>query len=476
MQNTDNTKDIAVNTSDKTSQTEASVQMPPEITIPRKSASFSERMGDAGYLAGRRYDSVKNAFLSYRTTGNKPKGVTPRITRSGETFSARRKILGKLCLVGGYLRLFLALDPKEYNQEKYHHKDYTEVLRYAKFPFMIKLSSDRQVKYAEELIEELMLKNGFEKNPDYIIRDQASIFKKTRRKGAANINEQFTPVMPTPVVLEDKTSEIEQDDAEFGEPEEIDVKLPRRATIVDRRGERIGKIRNCVWQDEDGTERGTFVKEDTNVFFYEGGKKSAYVDKNDNILTSSNKYIATIRRFERMFIVPVIIAALLLTALTGAICIYFLKNSGNTDYAPVIFIATEKGNSWEDYEDLPVFYNERFGDTVVAPGMKGSYRFTFENRNPDTLTYSLSFSEENQYGIGMLYRLKRDGAYISGVSDYVSAGELSIDGLTIEAESSSVFELEWFWADNDASDTAAGENNASYTLKISLSAQVADSE
>ena len=52
------------------------------------------------------------------------------------------------------------------------------------------------------------------------------------------------------------------------------------------------------------------------------------------------------------------------------------------------------------------------------------------------------------------------------------AEELGREALTIEPESSTVFELEWYWRDNDAADTAAGENGAVYRLKISLSAHV----
>ncbi len=433
----------------------------------RSNRSFAERMGEAGYIAGRRYDAVKNAFLAYKTAERKPKNVRSRISRSGETFYAGRKVLGKVCLVGGYIRLFLALDPKLYNVEKYHHKDYSEVVRYAKFPFMIKLSSDRQEKYAEELIGELLLLNGFVRDEEYVVKDQANIFKKPRHKKAVQETTEIRTVyVPVPAETEAAAAE------DIGEPEQIDVRLPRRATVFNKQGERIGKVRKGVWQDEEGNEQGTFVKEETNVFVYSGESRTGYVDKNDNVLSLSNKYIATLRRPERFWILALVLFLVLVTLLTVILSAYFLTRSENTDYAPVIFIASEDGTSWEDSEDLPIFFNETFGDNKVAPGMKGSYRFTFANRNKNTLDYSLSFSEENEYGIAILYRLKRDGAYISGAQDYVTADELGLEGLTVEAQSSTVFELEWFWQDNDEADTVAGQNSAVYTLTISLSAQV----
>ena len=443
----------------------------PPPSAPRANRSFAERMGEAGYVTGRRYDAVKNEFLAYKTKEKKPKNVRARITRSGETFRSGRQVLAKLCLVGGYLRLFLALDPKQYNEDKYHHKDYTEVVRYAKFPFMIKLSSDRQVRYARELIGELLLLNGFVRDEEYVEKDQANIFKKPYRRKAAQPAEAEPSIVYVPVAREDDDDEIAAEE-DIGEPECIDVKLPRRAVVVNKQRERIGKVRGGVWEDEEGNEQGVFVKNETNVFVYSNNERIGYVDKNDNILSPANKYIATLRRAGRFWLLLLLLLLLLLTVVSVALSAYFLTRSDNTDYAPVIFVATDDGTSWEDTENLPVFFSEEFGDAKAMPGMSGSYRFVFENRNDDAVGYSLGFSETNEYGISILYRLKRDGAYISGTEGYVTPEQLSMEGLTIEARSSSVFELEWTWKDNDAADTQAGENEAVYTLSISFSAQV----
>lgn len=255
------------------------------------------------------------------------------------------------------------------------------------------------------------------------------------------------------------------------EPEDIDVRLPERATVVDEQGIRIGKIRDGVWYDKKNEPRGEFVKEASNVYVYKGSVRTGYLDKNDNILTLQNQYLATIRRPDRIKIAFAVLLVALLTALTVVLSAYFMLRSENY-YAPVLFIATENGASWEESEELPVFFNDQFGDEKACPGMSGNYRFVFENRNADALEYSLKFVEQNEYGIEIVYRLKRDNSYIAGNSGYVRAEELSREALTIEAESSTVFELEWYWRDNDAADTVAGENEAVYRLKISLSAQV----
>lgn len=480
---------------DVTVSPEEEQEVPHKRALPAavtgKAPKFAVRMGEASYTTGRRYDAVKNAFLSYKPTDKRKKPIRARITGSCETFGVGRSVYAKLALVGGYLRLFLALDPKLYSEQKYHHKDYSEVARYAKTPFMIKLSSDRQVKHALDLIDEVMRANGYVPDETYVPKDQAGVFKKTRKKPKVVYVDREVEVPAEPQIVyvdrevpaaaevaaaepEIRYITVPAPAEEVGEPGALDVKLPTCGRVYDREGNRIGTLRASVWYDGEEEEVGAFRKEETNVFFYDGtAARAGYVDANDNILTLANKYIATIRRI-KLFPLLLILILAAVTLLSVILAAYFLTRSdGGT--AEFVIVADAEGTAWEDMESLPVFMNERFGDTIIAPGMVGSYTFAFENRNENSLSFSLAFSEENEYGIELLYRLKRDGAYISG-TEYVAAEQLSIDGMTIEALSTSVFEIEWYWQDNDPVDTEAGENGATYTLHISYSAAVAGME
>lgn len=250
----------------------------------------------------------------------------------------------------------------------------------------------------------------------------------------------------------------------------IDVKPPVRGKVVDRKGKRVGAIRGGELFDRKGTYRGVFRKEKTNVFLYRNERRAAYIDKNDNILTPSGQYVGTIRRFRWL---PVLLALLFLalaTVTSATLAAYYISFSGR--YAPVLFMTDESGENWQDTENLDVFFNERFGDSVIAPGMDGSYYFTLENQSPDTVEFALAFREDNAYGIGLVYRLWRDGSLLGGVG-WLSAADLGVEDMTVEGESSTVFRLEWYWRDNDALDTAAGENGAQYTLHIDFSGSVA---
>ena len=113
-----------------------------------------------------------------------------------------------------------------------------------------------------------------------------------------------------------------------------------------------------------------------------------------------------------------------------------------------------------------MFNNSLFGPDKIAPGMQGSYVFRMSNETAKAVQFSLDFSCENEYGIDLAFTLYRDGVALAGEDQKVAADEISLGDLTIEANSDSLFTLEWEWRHNDAVDTIAGENEAVYTLYI----------
>ena len=257
---------------------------------------------------------------------------------------------------------------------------------------------------------------------------------------------------------------------------DIEVKRPKRGRVRDREGFELGKLRRGVWYDNDKNRRGEFIKEDDkNVYLYEGEnenrRRTGYVDKHNNIHTLQNEYVGTIVHARTPWLLILCILLALITALTCILCAWALSRS-ESPYAPIIFATEEDGTNWEDREDLSVFYNQTFGDKVIVPGMTGAYRFRMQNNSPDPIVYSLTFSETNEYGIAMRYRLKRDGVYIAGEEGYVTVEELCMEDLSVEEESITLFELEWIWAHNDPVDTVAGENEAMYYLHIDFLAEV----
>lgn len=269
------------------------------------------------------------------------------------------------------------------------------------------------------------------------------------------------------------------------------VKLPVRASVLNVNGEKVGKVRGGVWyevggfdgfDEGDGFELsdgyvGEFVREEDNsvslYFDKDHSVHGGYVDGNNNVLDLKNEYIATLRYSRRwvfILVAALFIAAVLCTSLFAALCV---RSSENGPYYPSLFVADDGGTEWNQTKNLPVFANPQFGDSVIAPGLTGSYKFVFRNDNADALAYNIAFSCENDYGIRVGYKLFRDSAVIAGAEGYVTAEDLTCNDLTIEAGSSTRFELEWRWLHDDETDTVAGRNSARYTLNIALQAWVA---
>ncbi len=245
--------------------------------------------------------------------------------------------------------------------------------------------------------------------------------------------------------------------------------LPFFGTVFDKDGQKIGKVRRDVCYDSNKQKVGKLVNEDDALYLVQDGRHKGYLDNNHNLFGTDNEYVATIR-YKHSWLIAVLILLVLALIMISAV-IAALYTAPSTDIIPTLFIADKQGNNWNETKDLPIFFNEKFGDTVIEPGQEGSYAFVFENRNEVALLYALEFSCENEYGINLVYRLKRDGAYVAGNDGWVALDRLHTDELQIQARSSALFELEWKWEHNDPVDTAAGENGAMYKLFIVLRAK-----
>ena len=102
------------------------------------------------------YTVIKNEILSY-------KGVKARTSWNFESFNKGRIQCVKLNVKGNAFLVYLGLDPNEYNVNKYHFTDVSDKPKLDKVPMMLKVKSDRALKYALELVDEVMRKNEIEK-------------------------------------------------------------------------------------------------------------------------------------------------------------------------------------------------------------------------------------------------------------------------------------------------------------------------
>ena len=120
-----------------------------EVILVHYRSSFTSRLIQSEASIQDYYTAIKNHILSY-------KGIKARTSWNYEAFNKGRTQCVKLNIKGKSLTLNLALDPKQYNINKYHFTDLSDNPKYDKLPMLMKVRSDRSLKYALELIDEVM--------------------------------------------------------------------------------------------------------------------------------------------------------------------------------------------------------------------------------------------------------------------------------------------------------------------------------
>jgi len=132
----------------------------PETVLYRYRRSFMSKMIQASDHTKDYYKDIKNKLLSY-------KNMRARTSWSFESFNSGRNKMAKINVRGKTLVLYLALDPAEYANTKYHIRDMSAKAKYAAVPAMVRVKSPRAAKFAIELIEQLAEKKGLVANPKY---------------------------------------------------------------------------------------------------------------------------------------------------------------------------------------------------------------------------------------------------------------------------------------------------------------------
>ncbi len=116
--------------------------------------AFEERMKDADQELKDHYNELKAEILSY--------GVNSRVSNSGDTFRLHRKTYVKMTIAGKSLKLYLALDPKDYENTTLPIQDAGDKGIYVDIPLVFKVKSDLSLRRAKQLIADTMEKDGLE--------------------------------------------------------------------------------------------------------------------------------------------------------------------------------------------------------------------------------------------------------------------------------------------------------------------------
>ncbi|MDE5593032.1 MAG: hypothetical protein K2I75_03770, partial [Clostridiales bacterium] len=126
--------------------------------------SFTAKLAQLKPDAKDRYSALKNELLSYMR-------VRPVMSWKRESFMLGRKAIARFIIRGKTLCLLLAVDPKRYDGTKYFVQDVSNKASNAATPCLYKIRGDRKMKFAIELIADMMNTLGVVKNPEYKAED-----------------------------------------------------------------------------------------------------------------------------------------------------------------------------------------------------------------------------------------------------------------------------------------------------------------
>ena len=105
---------------------------------------FAKKIVKADKDLQEKYNEIKNEILAY--------GASTRLSVGGDTFRLHRKPYVKINLVGKALKVYFALDPKDFIDSPIPVIDASDKNAYAEVPTLLKVKSNLSVKRAKELI------------------------------------------------------------------------------------------------------------------------------------------------------------------------------------------------------------------------------------------------------------------------------------------------------------------------------------
>lgn len=189
--------------------------------LVRYNKSYTAKLALAKDEVQEWYNEVKNYLLAY--------GANSRVSWNYDAFNIGRKAVAKLNITGKTLSIYIALNPAEYVESKYHAKDVSGSKKYEQTPTAMKIKSDRGVKFAKELIDILMAEMGQElkekeaedfKEPKRTLEELLAegLVKETKTAMAIPAAEEAKEE-PAPAVEEGEVVEIEA----VEEPEEVET-------------------------------------------------------------------------------------------------------------------------------------------------------------------------------------------------------------------------------------------------------------
>ncbi len=121
----------------------------------RVKVTFEERLAKADPTLIEKYHEIREEIMSY--------GIKSRVSSSGDTFRLHTVKYMKIVVAGKKLKLYMKLNPRDYDSTTIPHSDASSKALYAEIPMVFKVNSPLSVKRAKGLIADMMAKENIQK-------------------------------------------------------------------------------------------------------------------------------------------------------------------------------------------------------------------------------------------------------------------------------------------------------------------------
>lgn len=118
--------------------------------------SLTAKLMQADVSVKQYYSVIKNHLLSY-------KKVNVRMTKKREVFRFGKDVIARISLRSKTLRLYLALEFKDYKDGKFLVEDASQVKAVEDTPVLYRIANERRSRFAKELIDDMLVKLGAER-------------------------------------------------------------------------------------------------------------------------------------------------------------------------------------------------------------------------------------------------------------------------------------------------------------------------
>lgn len=131
---------------------------PVDDKLSIKRIPFAEKIVKADKELQQRYNEIKSEILAY--------GASSRVSIAGDTFRLHRKPYAKITIVGKTLKVYFALNPRDFVDSPIPIIDESDKTSYEEVPALLKVKSNLACKRAKDLTEMAFAVDGVKKEND----------------------------------------------------------------------------------------------------------------------------------------------------------------------------------------------------------------------------------------------------------------------------------------------------------------------